>query len=82
MIYETNNISHCLKLKTLLFHLCNGVFTVPDSDSCADADSCIDRVTIDVKGMASETLLNIIIKPNSLCLGTGIGLGIGVGHCK
>ena len=29
-----------------------------------------------------ETLLNIIIEPNSLCLGIGIGLGIGVGQCK
>ena len=26
-----------------------------------------------------ETLPNIIIKPNLLCLGIGIGLGIGVG---
>ena len=29
-----------------------------------------------------ETLLNIIMKPNWLCLGIGIGLGISVGHCK
>ena len=29
-----------------------------------------------------ETLPNIIIKPNSLCLSTGIGLGIGVEQCK
>ena len=63
----------------------------------ADTSSCTKKVTIDVNGMALrsvlngyrstdlgpvETFLNIIIKPNSLCLKSGLGLGIGVGQCK
>ena len=72
------------------------MFTLPDSDCYADADtdSCTEKVRMDVNVMALrsvlnghiglgpgpvETLLNIIIKPNSLCLSTGIGLGIGIG---
>ena len=137
-----------------------GVFTLPDSDSYADADTiaCIEKVTMDGNGMAPRSVFNgyrthlsrsrswsrssgntsehyyrpqrscgkvmflhlsvilftevgvsgrqppvkhtapprkplqwtvrilleciLVIKPNSLCLGTGIGLGIGLGQCK
>ena len=70
----------------------DGVFTLRDFDSYteADTDSCSE---IGIKmgteptylnlglGLGSvETLLNIIIKPNSLCL--GIGLRINVLQCK
>ena len=74
------------------------MFTLPDSDSYAnaDTDSCTEKATMDVNGIALRSVLNpstvglspapvetlpkIIIKPNSLYLGTG--LEIGVRQCK
>ena len=38
----------------------NGVFTLPDSDSCTDADtdSCTEKVTIEVNRMELSSVLN------------------------
>ena len=55
---ETDAIGYCIHFIGLGIGLCYGVFTLHDYYGDVDTDTCTEKVTNDVNGMALRLVLN------------------------